>query len=439
MTESGKMGIRDKVTLGLLAAMSFFLMCDVYITPGLVKELAGEFHVTEGTIGVTASAFTLIGAVISLLFGYMTDKVSRKKLLVLTVLIGEIPCFLTGFRFFTGSFPGFLALRILTGIGVGGIYPLTFSLLSDYFVTRHRATASAFVDIAWGLGMMVGPALAVFALSHAYGWRLAFIIAAVPNFVVAILFGLYARDPQRGRTEEALKDAMEQGAEYSHRISLKDFRILFQKKTNVMLFLQGIPGTVPWGLLTFWMIFYIQTVMGFTLGQAALVWEIFGVGAVLGGLFWAVVGDRLFQKDPRLQPLICTIGVFAGLLPCYLIINLPLTSFAATMLLGAAGGLLISVPASNNKAILMNINRPEHRGSVFSVFNVTDNIGKGVGPAAGSFILSLTGNNYRFMMNFAVSCWILCGILFIGVIFFITQDRKDFLALMEERAREIVR
>lgn len=432
-----KMTGRDRITLTLLIAMSFFLMCDLYITPGIVSVLAKEYGVAEGTIGFVASAFTLIGAIISILFGYFTDKVSRKKLLVLTVLIGEIPCFLTGIAPLTLTFQGFLILRILTGIGVGGIYPLTFSLLADYFAPKHRATAAAFIDISWGLGMMVGPLLAAYGLTTAYGWRFAFILAAVPNFVVAILFAVYAEDPQRGRTEESLAKALGEGASYNHRISLKDFIVLFKKRTNVMLFLQGIPGTVPWGLLTFWIITYFYNIQGLSHGNSTMIWELFGIGSVVGGLAWAALGDKLFQKDPRLQPLLCTVGILVGTIPCYLLINLPLTSFLPLAILAVLGGITISTASANNKAILMNVNRPEHRGSVFAVFNVTDNIGKGVGPALGGVLLAVSGNNYRFMMNTAISFWILCGALFIGVIFFISRDRADFLTLMDKRAEEL--
>ena len=76
------MKARDRLTLILLIGMSFFLMCDLYITPGIVSVLAKEYGVPESSVGLVASAFTLIGAAISILFGYFTDKVSRKKLLV---------------------------------------------------------------------------------------------------------------------------------------------------------------------------------------------------------------------------------------------------------------------------------------------------------------------------------------------------------------------
>ncbi len=431
-----KMNKRNKGTLFLMILMSFFLMCDLYITPAIVSELAVEYNVSIESIGWIGSAFILVGAFISIYFGYMTDKISRKHLLVLTVLIGEIPCFLTGIKFFTSTYTGFLLMRILTGIGIGGIFPLTFSLISDYFSDKHRATASAFVDTAWGLGIMVGPILATYSLGTDYGWRLAFILAAVPNFFIAIIFAIYAVNPERGASEKALSNVISEGGSYGYKIKFSDFKILFKNRTNLLLFLQGIPGCVPWGLLTFWIITFYKEAVHMNQGDAIMIWEVFGIASAVGGLSWAFLGDRLFNKDPRYLPLLCTIGVFAGTIPCFIIINVPIESITLYILIAAIGGVLISVPASNNKGMLMNVNRPEHRGSVFAVFNITDSVGKGIGPAIGGIILGVTGS-YYYMMNIAVLFWLLCGLIFSGVIFVITKDRKSLLTLMDERSIEM--
>jgi MFS family permease len=432
------MTTRDKITLGLLVAMSFFLMADIYITPGIVNDLAGEFGVPVSRIGFIGSAFVLVGAVISIVFGYLTDKLSRKRLLVATVLIGEIPCLLTGIHWFTPTLGAFLVMRVLTGIGIGGIYPLTFSLVSDYFRARHRAKACACVEVAWGLGMMVGPALAAFAVTTGYGWRLAFVMAALPNFPAALMFAAYARDPQRGRSEELLARALEDGEVIQRTIRLRDFKIIFSSRTNLLLFSQGIPGCIPWGLLPFWLIAFFETARGYPKAQAAMVWEIFGIGATIGLVGWAVAGDRLFQKKPAYLPMLCGIGVVAGMIPCYAIVNLPISLVPETtpyLLYGLAltAGLGISVASANVKAMLMNVNRPEHRGSVFAVFNLADSIGKGIGPALGGMLM---GFGYFVMMNVAISFWLICGLIMLAVMVVIGKDRQALLDLMARRAGE---
>ncbi len=117
------------------------------------------------------------------------------------ILLGDVPCIMTGVPYFTGSIESFTVLRILTGIGLGGIFPLSSSILADYFKEEHRATASAWMTVAWSVGGILGVMVAGY-LTNIYGWRLSFILVGAPNIPVAIFFALYAREPERGRTEE---------------------------------------------------------------------------------------------------------------------------------------------------------------------------------------------------------------------------------------------
>lgn len=426
------MSLRDRWTLALIVAMSFFLMADLYITPGIVNDLAAEFSVPVGRIGFIGSAFVLVGAAVSILFGYLTDTVSRKRLLVATVLLGEIPCLLTGMAWATPSLGAFLALRVLTGIGVGGIYPLTFSLVSDYFSVRHRAKACAWIEISWGLGMMVGPMLATYAVTTDTGWRLAFVLAALPNFPIAMCFALVAAEPRRGRSEAALAEAAESGVVPQETIRPGDVRVIFANRTNRLLFLQGIPGCIPWGLLPFWLIAFFETIRGFAKPQAAMVWELFGFGAAAGLIGWAVIGDRLFQKNPASLPRLCAAGILAGMVPCLVIVNLPMGAAPLPYyLLALAAGFAIAVASANVKAMLMNVNRPEHRGSVFAVFNLADSLGKGIGPALGGLLMTF---GYFVMMNVAIGFWLLCGLIMLRVASTIGPDHHAQLDLMANRA-----
>lgn len=436
--EKVRMSTRDVVTLLLLVLMSVFLFADQRIMSAILPELAAEYGANVRLLGFIGSAFTLVGAFVSIVFGYFTDLVSRKKLLILTVFVGEIPCLLTGLPFFTQTIGSFTVLRILTGIGIGGIYPISFSLISDYFREEHRASASAWLGVAWAVGMMGGPAIAGY-LTGTYGWRIAFIIAAAPNFPLVLFFALYARDPQRGRSEEALQKLIQEGAAYEQRIKLRDFRLIFSNRTNLWTFFQGIPGTIPWGILSYWLIVFFEQERGFSKEEATTVFLMLGLGATIGAVIFAVIGERLYRKDPRLLPVLCGAGVLIGILPVVPILNWQLTDPTAGQLMwfyaGAfVGGFLVSVPSANVKAILMNVNRPEHRGSVFAVFNITDNLGQGFGPAIGGMLVSVS---YIFTMNFAVFWWIPCGLIFFMVARYIIGDRKALQELMARRAEEM--
>ena len=417
---------RDAVSLALMILLSFFLMADMFITPAIVPELATEFGVETGTIGIAGSAFMLLGSVMGLVIGYANDRYSRKRLLITVILLGETACLLTGVAAVTSDFGSFVAMRLLTGIGVGGIYPITFSLLSDYVSDRHRAKACAGVDIAWGLGMLSGPLLAGIALQTEFGWRLAFILAAMPSFPLLALYAWLAREPERGATEAGHRPGDNQAA-----FGLADIKQIFANRSNVLLFLQGIPGSVPWGVLPFWIISYFREDRGFGLANATATWEVFGVATVAGGLLWAVAGDSLFRRRAAYPAILCTLVILAGMVPLYLLVNIEWPGMLHYLALAVCGGLLISVASANVRALLMNVNTPNHRGSVFAVYNFADNLGKGTGPALGGLILAGTGD-YQLMINLAVACWLLCALFFAGVIFSVERDRQNMLESLDE-------
>jgi MFS family permease len=432
-----RMSNRDIITLTLLVAMSVFFFADQRIMTAIIKELSAEYSVGEEALGFIGSAFTLIGALVSIIFGYLTDRVSRKWLLVATVLIGEIPCLMTGFRMFTQTIESFTILRILTGIGIGGVYPITYSLIADYFHEEHRPTASAWINVSWMIGMVAGPALAGF-LTNTYGWRLPFILAAAPGFPTVLLFAIYAKDPERGRTEEALEALIQKGLAYKQKIKLSDFKLLFSNKTNIWMFLQSIFGTVPWGILAYWMIHFFEKARGLSKESATLVFLLSGVGATVGGVSFAYVGEWLYKKKAKYLPMLCGVFVLLGIFPAFALFNVRLGSGgvgpSAFYLLSFFTGFMVAVAMANAKAIIMNVNRPEHRGSVFALYNITENIGGGLGPAIGGM---LVGFGYTFMMNFALPFWVICGVFLFMVARYITPDREALQKYLKEKAKEM--
>jgi MFS family permease len=427
---TSSMSMRDKITLGLLFMMTTLLFADQMIMSAILPELSKEFSVTETTLGLIGSAFILVGAFMSILFGYYSDKAPRKALLVFIILIGEVPCILTGVKYFTSSIESFAMLRVLSGIGLGGVYPITYSILADYFKEEHRATASAWLLLAWSIGATLGVVLAGY-LTSGYGWRISFILIGAPNIPIALIFALYAREPQRGRTEEALQELIEKGVVYKQKIHLSDFKIILTNKTNLYTFLQGLPGTVPWGILTYWMITFFQEFRGLSKEMATTIFLVLGIGSTLGGLFFAYLGEWLYKKDPRYMPILCGVFVILGIIPTLVITNISIENTSMYMVLSFLAGFMVTVASANVKAILMNVNRPEHRGTVFSVFNITDNLGMGLGPAVGGLLVPL---GYLFMMNFAILWWVPCGLLLLMVAKYITADRDALKKLMLERA-----
>jgi MFS family permease len=161
----------------------------------LVGSLAGILTSPHGLsltdAQVTAAATTyLAGAVFgALLFGYLTDRLGRKRLFLVTVATYSLATLGSAFSW---SFVSFALLRALTGVGIGGEYAAINSAVDELIPGRVRGTVDLIVNGTFWIGGAVGSLTAIYLLSgHAIGgdhsWRFAFGIGGLLGIVIFFL------------------------------------------------------------------------------------------------------------------------------------------------------------------------------------------------------------------------------------------------------------
>ncbi len=388
-----------------IGLISFFMFADQNLMGPNLTLIAEDFGITDVKDqylgGLIPLVFWILGGSVALFIGYCTDLMSRKNLFALIVFLGEIPCLLSGFA---DTYTEFFIMRALTGIGIGGIIPLTYSLLGDLYSANERIKVVTLIGLASGMGIAIGQ-LAAGMMGDSFGWRLPFILFAVPNFILGAVFLFTVQEPKRGQMDHNVK---------SFRISdFKDFSSLFKIKTNLLVFLQGIFGTIPWGVFSIFMIDYFVVDKGYLRPTATLVITLIGGMALISSLIGGFVGNKLYRKNPKYVPLFCGMSTILGVIPTAFLINAPMrTDQNETMLIvyAACTGLLIAMTAPNMKAILMNVNSPFSRGTVFSLYNFADDLGRGFGPfIIGNIFIYYFGRNMAF--NIANAFWFICGCL----------------------------
>ena len=399
MKSKTKLGNRDYISLSLLFILSFFLFADQNLMGPNLSQIADDFGFNKierdfKLGGEISLVFWLIGGFFTLFFGYFTDIVSRKKLLIVSMLFGEIPCFLTGF---VETYQQFFWLRALTGIGIGAIIPITYSLLADYFPSNMRSAATGYLGLIVGLGIGGGQLLAGFT-GPEYGWKISFIIVSVPNFFFLLLYALFATEPERGKSDENVSDIT--------KIDYSIIKKLVSKKTNILVFLQGIAGTVPWSVFFVYLTDYLAQDIGYSVQVASLVVFVIGIAAMVGGFVGGLIGNKLYNIEPRYQPLLSGICTFIGMIPTAFLINLnPVSANASVtypIILGLLSGFFITITAPNMKAVLMNVNHPQTRGMAFSIYNLADGLGRGFGPFIISFFILNFGRQWGFNLANAI-------------------------------------
>ena len=402
----------DYISLVLLFLLSFFLFADQNLMGPNLTQIASDFGFNDMQRdvklgGEISLVFWLIGGFVTLIFGYFTDIISRKKLLIIAILFGEIPCLLTGY---VESYNQFFWLRALTGIGIGAIIPITYSLIGDYFPASKRSLVTGYLGLVVGLGIAGGQLLAGIT-GPIYGWKVCFIIVAIPNFMILLLYALFGTEPARGQSDKS--NIKVSG------INLSTLKQLLSKKTNILVFLQGMAGTVPWAVFFVYLADYLAQDIGYSIQISTLVVSVIGLSAMFGGFIGGLIGNKLYNINPKYQPLLSAICTFIGMIPTAFLINIaPLNETPSTIaypiILGIFSGFFITVTAPNMKAILMNVNNSSTRGSAFALYNLADDLGRGFGPFIISFFILQFGRQLGF--NIANAIWFLCGIAILCMI-----------------------
>ncbi len=433
-------GKKELYAVILLAVISFFLFADQNLMAPNLTQIGNEFGFTpeerDVKLGGNISlVFWVLGGLVTLGIGYLTDLLSRKTLFIIVIVLGEIPCVLTGFA---RTYDELFWLRAATGIAIGGALPLTYSFIGDYFSHKSRAAAAGYIGLAQGLGVAMGQLLAG-AIGQSHGWRLPFIIVGIPNFLLILLFALTVKEPPRGISEESLSELIQEGKVYTARINWKYYRDLFKIKTNIMVFLQGIPGTVPWGVFFIYLNDFYHIEKGYTVLDATTIVMAVGAGAILGGFIGGLIGNKVYNINPRYLPLLCGSTTLVGIIPMAVLLNFPPYQQTGTVmvpiLIGFFTGFIVTITGPNVKAILLNVNTPETRGSIFSLFNLTDDLGKGFGPVIISLLIVAFGRLAAF--NIANLFWLVCGILLLVMMATFPKDEARLRKILEERAEAL--
>ncbi|HKW76124.1 MAG TPA: MFS transporter [Terriglobales bacterium] len=156
---------------------------------GAVLKRPDALGLSDAQVGATAT-FYLLGAVIGALgFGYATDRLGRKKLFTITLLLYLTATALTALSW---NFFSYALFRALTGAGIGGEYSAINSAIDELIPARVRGRVDLIINGSFWIGAAVGAAATVGLLDTgllpiSIGWRLAFGIGAVLGVIIIFL------------------------------------------------------------------------------------------------------------------------------------------------------------------------------------------------------------------------------------------------------------
>jgi MFS family permease len=308
----------------VLLALSYVVNAmDRQVFPVLLPPIRKDLGFTLAGGGLLATIFTLGLGLAGVPTGYLLDRLSRKAVIVIGILIYSAFTLLTGVAV---GFGDMFAYRTLSGVGEGMQNAALFSAVGAYFFA-NRALALGSLNFAYGAGSFLGPLLGA-KLGAASGWRTPFYVYGGIGMVFVLLIATLIR---KRFTEQAGDDGAAAGGPTRSNAHVP--ASLYNRNILLLCLTSAVVGIAGYGYLGLYPTF-LQTQLHFSQVQAGTAASIFGLGALMG-LPAGYLGDKLNQKWVLITALL------AGCVVGYLIFNGP-TSVGAQYTLSFFQGAIAS-------------------------------------------------------------------------------------------------
>ena len=428
-----------------------------------------EFNIPEALIAIPDAFFLLTSASFALIWGYYTDRIDRIKVIMAGAFSWTFGMILTAF---STNFSMLLISRMASGMGLGCVLPVGYSIISDAIPPDERSgwfgtlaiLSSVSNGVGQGLSSFVGPIL---------GWRFPFfLLSGISIIIVFVLF--FVKIPQRGASENELLDMVEMNLEYSYKISKKDLSSILKKKTNRYLIIQGFFAIIPGTILVYFMTsmlssHYFNVLPNEIRLQTATIFAgLLGIGYLLGNVIMSYIGDILFRINKKNRTRLATTCMILSIpfvfltlfsiqtLSSEFVTNLSypdpipteeITSYIISTIIeifkiypsyiyyfifGFIGSIFSTGWVSNKNAVMVDVNLPEHKGTSTSFFSLSEQVGKGITLLISFTLISILGSVFN-MMIFAIFFWIPSALLWFFAGKSVEVDMANKSKILSER------
>ena len=374
------------MALGLMFVTVFIDLIGFGIIIPLLPLYAKQFGASGLTVGLLLMSYSLMQFFFAPMWGRLSDKIGRKPVLMISLATSAIGYTIWGF---SDSLAMLFVSRIVAGFGNANL-AVAQAYISDVTPEEYRSQGMGMIGAAFGLGFVLGPAIAGVA-SHfgVHPSALGFIAAAF-SFADLIFtaFGL----PEPKKRSETVPDRFSLGVEFYLRT--------FANKKFALSLLIIFVSTFAFANMETTLVLLTNKYYNFNMQQNGYLFAGLGLVMVLiqGGLI-----RRLGKKYPD-APMI-TVGtalVTVGLLLTPATHYLPVLCFALVILATGSG---INNPSTSS--LLSKLCSKDETGGVMGIGQSMSTLGRILGPVAGGYLFDAMGASSPYWLGagcMAVAC-----------------------------------
>jgi MFS family permease len=299
-----------------VSGMGFFTDAyDLFIIGVVLTLLKSEWDLSAFHVALVGSTALIAAAIGALVFGRIADLLGRKRIYGYEVLVLAAGAIASAF---SPNIWWLIVFRFILGLGIGGDYPVSATIMSEFAGTKVRGMLVSLVFAMQGLGLIVGPLVAIVLLkagvSNDLAWRLMLGLGAIPALSVYYLrrqiretprfTALAGQDAAEAKASAtAPKGASDEGPVRDHKKHLWSELKVYRQDPVMLRWLIG--ASVAWFLLD--VAYYGNTLSsplvvkaidqhGSLIRNTEITLAIFAVAAFPGYLIAAATMDRLGRK-----------------------------------------------------------------------------------------------------------------------------------------------
>ena len=364
-------GLKTLLFTMLLSAMGFGI-----ILP-LLPFYALSLGVQPFELGMLTATFALMSLLFSPFFGRLSDRIGRKKVLMIGTL-GFTAAYLV--FAFADSFLMALIARALEGFFAAAIFPACISLLSDFTSHEQRGQAMGLMMMTFSVGFIFGPALGGFASS--FSVRDAFFLAAAASFLNFVWILLKLKEPHEKAESKHLPE--KEASLLSHLKTPLAF--LFLSSTVIMLLIGGFEATLA---------LFVSEKLGFTAVEMGGVFTFVGVLM----LIFQPISGSLVNRFGEIR-LVQAGLVFSGLGFFLILFSTDWLTLLAPLGLFVIGNSLVFPSVTS----LLTKRVAGKQGAAIGLNQSSSSAGQIAGPLFGGFLYGI--NHLYSFLGLALVSWV---------------------------------